>query len=132
MDSSRSLGQIINSMPRVNFNDEIASNPLFAELAKEAKLKQFRQQDPGLTEATMQMLVMAQGPKAFSYLVPELTTANRVTNAIKEKSPVRLTGIPRQKDLQNFTNSPESRDKVLWTLTGNGIKSAGIADRMEE
>ena len=53
MDSSRSLGQLINSMSRVNFNDEIASNPLFAELAKEAKLKQFRQQEPGLTEATI-------------------------------------------------------------------------------
>ena len=132
MDNLNSLGKLINSMPKVNFQDEVIANPLFAELAKEAKLQQFRQQDPGLTDATMQMLVMAQGPKAFSYLVPELTTMNRVSNAIKEKSPVRLTGIPRQKDLQNFSHSPESRDKVLWTLTGNGIKIAGVGDRIEE
>lgn len=132
MDNSKSLWQSVNSTPKVNFNDEVIANPLFAELAKEAKLKQFRKQDPGLTEATMQMLVMAQGPKAFSYLVPELTSTNRVVNAIKEKTPVRLTGLPRQRDLQNFAHSPESRDKVLWTLTGNGIKSASIADRVEE
>lgn len=132
MYNSKGLGQLISSMPKVSFNDEVAANPLFAELAREAKLKQFREQDPGLSDATMQMLVMAQGPKAFSYLVPELTSTGRVVNAIKEKTPVRLTGLPRQKDLQNFAHSPESRDKVLWTLTGNGIKTAGVGDRMDE
>lgn len=40
MDSSKSLGQLINSMPRVNFNDEVIANPLFAELATKAKITQ--------------------------------------------------------------------------------------------
>ena len=107
-------------------------NDLYKSLEKEAAMRKFVEEDPGLKDGLLQMLIMAQGPKAFSYLVPELTTTARVANAIKEKTPMRLTGLPRAKDVANFTKDAASRDKVLWTLTGNGVKAGATLDRVEE
>lgn len=107
-------------------------NDLYKSLEKEAAMRKFIENDPGLQDGLLQMLIMAQGPKAFSYLVPELTTTARVANSIKEKNPMRLTGLPRAKDVSNFTKDAASRDKVLWTLTGNGVKAGSVLDRVEE
>jgi hypothetical protein len=74
---------------------------------------------------------MAQGAKGFTYVFPELTTARRGVNAIAEKDMTRLVGIPRQKDISAFLVSPESRDKVLWTMTGNAMKADATANRLE-
>ena len=111
-------------------NKELVSNDMIKSLEQEVIRQKLVKDDPGLSDATMQMLVMAQGPKAFSYLMPEVTAAGRMTNAVKESDITRLVGIPRTKDVQAFTTSNASRDKVLWTLTGNGIKGAGLADRI--
>ena len=106
-------------------------NPMLEQLKKDLMYKKFAENDPGLADATMQMLVMAQGPKAFSYLFPELTATGRVANTIREKDASRLLGVPRKSDLKNFINSAASRDKVMWTLTGNAVKGAGVSDRAE-
>ena len=105
---------------------------LYKSLEKEVAMRKFVENDPGFQDGLLQMLIMAQGPKAFTYLVPELTTTARVTKAIKEKTPMRLTGLPRAKDVANFTKDAASRDKVLWTLTGNGVKAGAVLDRVEE
>ena len=48
MNNLKSVGQLINNILKVNFNDKVVANSLFAELAKEAKLNQFKQQDGGI------------------------------------------------------------------------------------
>lgn len=110
----------------------IYDSPMFDQLKKDLVYKKFAENDPGLSDGTLQMLSMAQGPKAFSYLVPELTTTGRIANTIREKDMTRLLGTPRKADIKNFIDSPASRDKVMWTITGNGVKGASIADRIED
>lgn len=107
------------------------SNSLITDLEKAAALRKLVAEDPGMEDATMQMLIMAQGPKAFSYLMPEVTAAGRVTNAVKEKNINRMVGLPREKDVRAFLSSPTSRDKVMWTTTGNVIKGVGVSDRID-
>lgn len=68
------------------------------------------------------MLVAAQGLGKFTYLVPELTTANRISNAIKDKNIMRVTGLPSREDIIKTISNPEIRDKNLWRATGNGLK----------
>ena len=126
MEETRGLAGTIMDMR----NKELQQNDMLKSLEQEAILHKLIKDDPGMSDATIQMLVMAQGPKAFSYLMPEVTAAGRMTNAIKESDISRLIGIPRTKDMQAFTTSNASRDKVLWTLTGNGIKGGGLADRI--
>ena len=106
-------------------------NPMLEQLKKDLMYKKFAENDPGLADGTIQMLTMAQGPKAFSYLFPELTATGRIVNTIKEKDASRLLGVPRKSDLKNFVDSQASRDKVMWTLTGNAVKGAGVSGRAE-
>ena len=127
-DRDNTLLEYFKNSPKLDMTNNEVSNTL----NKEAAFKRFVKHDPGLADASLQLLAMAQGPKAFSYLIPELTTTARVSNAIREKSASRLAGIPRKKDIDQFFTDTASRDKVLWTATGNGVKAGAIADREYE
>lgn len=107
------------------------TNEFLQGLAVESAMKKLRDKDKPLEDATMQMLSMAQGAKGFVYVFPELTSTMRGVNALTEKDLTRLAGIPRQKDISAFLVSPQSRDKVLWTVTGNTMKADAIANRLE-
>lgn len=113
------------------YDEAAVTNELLHGLAKEAAMKALVEKDKPLEDGTMQMLSMAQGAKGFHYVFPELTAFMRELNAVTEKDLTRLVGTPRQKDISAFLISPESRDKVLWTLTGNTMKANAIANRIE-
>ena len=107
------------------------TNEFLHGLAAESAMKTLAEKDKPLEDATLQMLSMAQGAKGFTYVFPELTASMRGVNAIAEKDLTRLVGIPRQKDISAFLVSPESRDKVLWTVTGNAMKADAVTNRLE-
>jgi hypothetical protein len=113
------------------YDEAAAANELLHGLAKESAVRALVEKDKPLDDATMQMLSMAQGFKGFPYVFPELTASMRGVNSIAEKDMTRLVGIPRQKDISAFLVSPESRDKVLWTVTGNAMKADATANRLE-
>ena len=125
VDKDNTLLEYLKNSPKF----DMANNDVYNTLNKEAAFKRFVENDPGLADASLQLLAMAQGPRAFSYLVPELTTTARISNAVREKSASRLAGVPRKKDIDQFFTDAASRDKVLWTATGNGLKAGAIADR---
>ena len=56
----------------------------------------------------------------------------RTEHFITEEERLEILQWFENSSKDGITHSPENRDKILWTLTGNGINSAGIADRMEE
>lgn len=91
-------------------------------LAKELAMNKIIDEDKPLKDATAQMLIMAQGPRSLAYASPELTSAMRVSNAVRKKDPYRLTGLPSKSDLLKMVTDREIRDKQLWRATGNGIK----------
>lgn len=124
----KDVGKMLPSS-HIPYNEAALSNEMLTGLAKELAYKQLQNNDKPLDDGSLQMLAMAQGPKAFVYTFPELNGAVRGINAVNEKDITRLLGTPRQKDISAFLSSPESRDKVMWTLTGNAIKADGLANR---
>lgn len=114
----------------ISYIDAAFSNDMLKGLAQEAASRQIQASDKPIEDGSLQMLAMAQGPRAFVYTFPELNGTVRGINAINERDLTRLTGIPRQRDISAFFTSPESRDKVMWTLTGNALKADGLANRL--
>ena len=49
---------------------DMTNNELYNTLNKEAAFNRFVKNDPGLADASLHLLAMAQGAKAFSYLKP--------------------------------------------------------------
>lgn len=105
------------------YKEAIGSMPYLHKLAKEVELKKLQEEDKPIRDATDQLLIAAQGPKAFTYISPELTSALRVSNSITSKDPMRLTGVPSKSELLNALEKAEgARDKLMWKATGNGLK----------
>jgi len=109
-----------------------SDNEILDGLAKSVTLKKLQDADKPLEDATAQTLVMGQGPKAFSYLVPELTAVGRVSNAIRDSNINRLHGLPSRTDLTESLADSAIRDKQLWRLTGNGLKANGWSEKFKE
>ena len=124
-DASKTLASIVASKQPVNYNEAVINNEILEQLAKDVAYNKLVDSDKPLKDATAQMLVMAQGPKAFSYLVPELTTVGRVANTISTKNVNRLHGLPTKQDIAESLTNATVRDKQLWRATGNGIKLDG-------
>ena len=125
------IKSMVEGGPSPTYMEAVAANELLHGLAKESAMRALVENDKPLDDASIQMLSMAQGARGFPYVFPELTASMRGVNAITEKDLTRLIGTPRQKDISAFLVSPESRDKVLWTLTGNAMKANAVANRVE-
>ena len=128
MEAGRTLVDTLNKSNSPVYTD----NEILDGLAKSAALKKLQESDRPLEDATAQMLVMGQGPRAFSYLVPELTAAGRVSNAIRDSNINRLHGLPSKADLTGSLADSAIRDKQLWRLTGNGLKANGWSEKFNE
>lgn len=102
---------------------DILNNEILTNIAKEVEMEKIRREDPPIKDATDHLLIAAQGPKAISYLSPELTTAGRVSNAISTNNPSRLHGLPTKNDIALSFSDKSVRDKQLWRATGNGLKA---------
>ena len=124
-DTSKTLASIVASKQPISYNEAVINNEILEQLAKDVAYNKLVDSDKPLKDATAQMLVMAQGPKAFSYLVPELTTVGRVANTISTKNANRLHGLPTKQDIAESLTNAAVRDKQLWRATGNGIKLDG-------
>ena len=128
MEAGRTLVDTLNKSNSPVYTD----NEILDGLAKLSVLKKLQESDRPLEDATAQMLVMGQGPRAFSYLVPELTAAGRVSNAIRDNNIHRLHGLPSKADLTGSLADSAIRDKQLWRLTGNGLKANGWSEKFNE
>ena len=128
MEAGRTLVDTLNKSNSPVYTD----NEILDGLAKLSVLKKLQESDRPLEDATAQMLVMGQGPRAFSYLVPELTAAGRVSNAIRDSNINRLHGLPSKADLTGSLADSAIRDKQLWRLTGNGLKANGWSEKFNE
>lgn len=117
-----SVANYVNKLPAIT-DEDIVANSMLHGLAKEAALRSLEAYDAPMKDATAQLLIAAQGPKAFTYVSPELTAALRVSNAVKNKDPVRLTGVPTKKEIKEAAADNAKMDKLKWKLTGNGIKA---------
>lgn len=105
--------------------DRSSNNEMIQQLQKDVVLKELQDSDRPLEDATIQMLTAAQGPSKLFYLSPEITLANRVSNAVTTRNPYKVTGLPTQEELSGLAANAAIRDKVLWKVTGNGIKANG-------
>lgn len=121
--STRYLADIVKDNPRISYEEAVNTNDAIKGLAKEAVYRDFIKSDPPLQDATYQLLIAAQGPKAFTYLSPELTSALRVSNASRTKDPMRLTGVPTKKEISEAATNKDALDKLKWKLTGQGLKA---------
>ena len=124
-DASKTLASIVTSKQPVNYNEAIINNEILEQLAKDIAYNKLMDSDKPIKDATAQMLIMAQGPKVFSYLSPELTTVGRVANTISTKNVNRLHGLPTKQDIAESLTNAAVMDKQLWRATGNGIKLDG-------
>lgn len=122
IDVGKFLANNTDKENNVTYDKASIQNQMLNQLAKDVEMKKIIDEDIPLKEATDQMLVAAQGLGKFTYLVPELTTANRISNAIKDKNIMRVTGLPSRDDIIKTISNPEIRDKNLWRATGNGLK----------
>lgn len=120
---SQTLKDSISSTPVTK--EEVLNNDMLLGLAKEGYLKRLQEADAPLRDASADMFVMAQGPQKMVYMSPELTTANRVSNSILAKDPVRLTGAPSKQELTEVfvDKNKDAIDKLLWRVTGNAQKA---------
>ena len=117
------LSNNVRQLQGVSYLQSANSNPYLNDLAKEVTYKQLVNEDLPIRDATDQLLIAAQGPKTFTYLSPELTSALRVSNAVRTKDPMRATGVPTKAELKNAVSSNEAMDKLKWKVTGNGLKA---------
>ena len=124
-DVFKTLASTVADKQPVNYEEAVLNNEMLKQLAKEVAYNKLVDSDMPIKDATTQMLIMAQGPKAFSYLAPELTAVGRVANAISTKNANRLHGLPTKQDIAESITNAAVRDKQLWRATGNGIKLDG-------
>ena len=117
------LANLVKNKYRNSFEDEVKSNQFLKGLAQEAAYNNLVKENPPMRDATEHLLVGAQGPKAFTYLSPELTSALRVNNAVRTKDSMRLTGVPTKKEVQDALVNKEALDKLKWKATGQGLKA---------
>ena len=117
------LANLVNKGSPLSYNDAANSDPFLKGLAKEVAYNNLVKENPPMRDATEHLLIGAQGPKAFTYLSPELTSALRVNNAIRTKDGMRLTGVPTNKEVQDALVNKEALDKLKWKATGQGLKA---------
>lgn len=117
------LANLVRSKYRNSYEDEANSDQFLKGLAQEAAYSELRKENPSMVDATDHLLIGAQGPKAFTYLSPELTSALRVNNAVRTKDAMRLTGVPTKKEVQEALENKEALDKLKWKITGQGLKA---------
>ena len=122
------VSDIIRNREAMSYEDEARSNPMLLDLARQVEMKKLIDNDPKLRDATANMFVMAQGPKSFTYVSPELTSALRVVNTVKTKDPMRMTGVPTKKEVSNAIEDSEAMEKLKWKLTGNALKANAWID----
>ena len=122
------VSDIIRNREAMSYEDTAKSNPMLLDLARESARRKLADDDQKLRDASADMLIMAQGPKAFTYVSPELTTALRASNTIKTKDPMRMTGVPTKKEISNAIEDSEAMDRLKWKLTGNGLKANAWID----
>lgn len=122
------VSDIIRNREAMSYEDTAKSNPMLLDLARESARRKLADDDQKLRDASADMLIMAQGPKAFTYVSPELTTALRTSNTIKTKDPMRITGVPTKKEISNAIEDSEAMDRLKWKLTGNGLKANAWID----
>lgn len=122
------VSDIIRNREAMSYEDTAKSNPMLFDIAREVEMKKLADNDPGLRDASADMLVMAQGPKAFTYVSPELTSALRVTNTVKTKDPMRITGIPTRKEISNAIQDNDAMERLKWKATGNALKANAWID----
>lgn len=112
----------------MSYEDTAKSNPMLLDIAREVEMKKLADNDPKLRDASADMFAMAQGPKAFTYVSPELTSALRVTNTVKTKDPMRMTGIPTRKEISNAIQDNDAMERLKWKATGNALKANAWID----
>lgn len=120
---ANTLAAKLKGQPVEPYEDAALADDVLLSLAKQIAMKHLTEEDKPLDDATAQMLIMAQGPKAVAYVSPELTTALRVSNATRTKDPMRLTGVPTKQEIKEAASDVGKRDKLKWKITGNGIKA---------
>lgn len=121
--AAKYLTEVLSSGTPKSYKDASLSTEYLNGLAKEVAYNKLLAEDPPIKDATDQLLVAAQGPKAMTYLSPELTSALRVSNTLKTKDPLRLTGVPTKKELKGALEEEALMEKLKWKLTGNGLKA---------
>lgn len=121
--AAKYLTEVLSSGTPKSYEDASLSTEYLNGLAKEVAYNKLLAEDPPIKDATDQLLVAAQGPKAMAYLSPELTSALRVSNTIKTKDPLRLTGVPTKSELKGALEEKALMEKLKWKLTGNGLKA---------
>ena len=117
------LANLVSKGSPLSYNDVANSSPFLKGLAQEVAYNNLVKEDPPMRDATEHLLIGAQGPKAFAYFSPELTSALRVSNAVNTKDAMRLTGVPTKKEVQEALASKEALDKLKWKVTGQGLKA---------
>ena len=122
------VSDIIRNREAMSYEDEARTNPMLLDLAREVEMKKLVDNDPKLRDASADMFVMAQGPKAFTYVSPELTSALRVTNTVKTNDPMRMTGIPIRKEISNAIQDNDAMERLKWKATGNALKANAWID----
>ena len=122
------ISDIIRNREAMSYEDTAKSNPMLLDIAREVEMKKLAYNDPKLRDASADMLIMAQGPKAFTYVSPELTSALRVTNTVKTNDPMRITGIPTRKEISNAIQDNDAMERLKWKITGNALKANAWID----
>lgn len=117
------LANLTINRPIASYEEAANSSPFLKGLAQEAAYSKLKEEDPPLRDATDHLLIAAQGPKVFTYISPELTSALRVSNAARTKDAMRLTGVPTKKDVQEALTDKDALDKLKWKMTGQGLKA---------
>lgn len=117
------LANLVSKGNPLSYNDVANSSPFLKGLAQEVAYSELMKENPPMRDATEHLLIGAQGPKAFTYLSPELTSALRVNNAVRTKDAMRLTGVPTKKEVQEALENKEALDKLKWKVTGQGLKA---------
>ena len=122
------ISDIIKNRQSVSYEDTAKSNPMLLDIAREVEMKKLADNDPKLNDATADIFVMAQGPKAFTYVSPELTSALRVANTVKTNDLMRMTGIPTRKEISNAIQDNDAMKRLKWKATGNALKANALID----
>ena len=117
------LVNLLRNGPIPSYEDAANSSQFLKGLAQEAAYAKLEKENPPMRDATEHLLIAAQGPKAFTYLSPELTSALRVNNAVRTKDAMRLTGVPTKKEVQEALADKDALDRLKWKVTGQGLKA---------
>lgn len=77
-----------------------------------------------LEDQSLIMALVGSGVKPLAgYAMPVTHIPSRVVNAVANKDPKRLFGVPSKEQVRSaFVNDPGARDKLLWKGTGNSVK----------